>query len=221
MKIVLIGDASVGKSALVYRFIHNKIQVDPKATVGITFFRQNLFDPDLGEDYMLQIWDTAGQEKFQSVTTHHYRAADGALLVYDISNEQSFLNLDKWLADLRENTDPNVVVAVVGTKVDLEQTRRVSTERAQAYANANGLLHMETSSCWDKHHQSSAKDLVGGVERVFLMLLRSIVQQQRDLGRNPGKLDISGYGDANRGRGEVNLSSQSGRGGREGGGCEC
>mmetsp|Transcript_96677 Transcript_96677/g.242520 ORF Transcript_96677/g.242520 Transcript_96677/m.242520 type:complete len:220 (-) Transcript_96677:122-781(-) len=214
MKIVLIGDSSVGKSALVYRFIHNKPLADSKATVGIAFFKQNLVDSETGEDYTLQIWDTAGQEKFQSVTTHHYRAADGALLVFDISSEQSFLHLDKWLWELRENTDPNVVVALVGTKVDLSTKRAVAQDRAQAYAKANGLLYMETSSLWDKY-QGNGKDVVAGVERVFLKLLRAVVQQQRDLGRNPARLDISSYGEANRGKGAVTLGGDSGRGSRD------
>lgn len=217
MKIVLIGDSSVGKSALVYRFIQNKLLTESKATVGIAFLKQSLVDEETGEEFTLQIWDTAGQEKFQSVTTHHYRAADGALLVFDISSEQSFINLDKWLAELRENTDPNVVVAMVGTKVDLSHKRVVAPERAQAYAKANGLLYMETSSYWDKH-QGSSKDTVAGAERIFLKLLRAIVQQQRDLGRNPQRLDQSSYGEANRGR--MNLADDNGRSQR-GKGCEC
>eukprot|EP00438_Fugacium_kawagutii_P028166 Skav233605 [mRNA] locus=scaffold109:61868:65444:+ [translate_table: standard] len=124
--------SEVGKSALVYRFINNKLLADPKATVGISFFKQTLWDPVMNQQYPLQIWDTAGQEKFQSVTTHHYRAADGALLVFDIANERSFQNLDKWLSELRENTDPSVVVALVGTKTDLAAQRQVPSERAQS-----------------------------------------------------------------------------------------
>merc|ERR1719159_193714 len=138
IKVVLIGDSSVGKSALVHRFLHNKPVADSKATVGIAFFKQNVVDPETNDEYTLQIWDTAGQEKFQSVTTHHYRAADGALLVFDISNENSFQNVDKWLYELRENTDPNVAVAMVGTKGDLSKQRAVAPEKAQAYAKANG-----------------------------------------------------------------------------------
>mmetsp|Transcript_4647 Transcript_4647/g.14979 ORF Transcript_4647/g.14979 Transcript_4647/m.14979 type:complete len:219 (-) Transcript_4647:129-785(-) len=218
MKIVLIGDSSVGKSALVNRFIHNKLLNESKATVGIAFFKQHLVDEDSGQEYALQIWDTAGQEKFQSVTTHHYRAADGALLVFDISNERSFQSLDKWLAELRENTDPNVVVALVGTKVDLAHKRVVAPERAQAYAKNNGLLYMETSSYWEKS-KGTNKDVTVGVERIFLQLLRAIVQQQRDLGRNPTMLDISSYHEANRGT-RMSLSDDSGRGQREKG-CEC
>jgi len=219
MKIVLIGDSSVGKSALVYRFIHNKLLSDSKATVGIAFFKQNLVDPDTGEEYPLQIWDTAGQEKFVSVTTHHYRAADGAILVFDITSDQSFQNLDKWLAELRENTDPNVTVALVGTKVDLQGKRAVSIDRAQGYAKANGLIYMETSSTWDKY-QGTPKDLVAGVERVFVKLVRGVVQQQRDMGRNPARLDISSYNEATRGGTKVSLDSAAG-GSRPQAGCEC
>jgi len=142
----------------------------------------------------------------------------GALLVFDISNEHSFGSLDKWLAELRDNTDPNVIVALVGTKVDLSHKRVVSPERAQAYAKANGLIYMETSSYWDKH-QGSGKDVVAGVERIFLKLLRAIVQQQRDLGRNPTRLDISSYNEANRGA-RMSLGDDTGRGRREKG-CEC
>ncbi|CAE8592599.1 unnamed protein product [Polarella glacialis] len=192
MKIVLIGDSSVGKSALVYRFMNNQQLAESKATVGIAFFKQTLVDPSTGQQYPLQIWDTAGQEKFQSVTTHHYRAADGALLVFDISNERSFQNVEKWLAELRENTDPNVVVALVGMKADLSSRRAVSSEVAQGYARANGLLYLETSSFWDKF-QGNDQDLAAGVERIFLRLLRGIAKQQRENGRNPARLDVGGY----------------------------
>lgn len=192
MKVVLIGDSSVGKSAIVYRFINNSLLADSKATVGISFFKQTLHDQATGQQYPLQIWDTAGQEKFQSVTTHHYRAADGALLVFDISNERSFQNLGKWLNELRDNTDPNVVVALVGTKADLAQRRAVSSEIAQNYARQNGLLYMETSSCWNKF-EGGQQDLVVGVEQVFLRLVRGIVQKQQEVGRNPARLDTSGY----------------------------
>lgn len=215
MKVVLIGDSSVGKSAIVYRFINNNLLSDSKATVGISFFKQTLADQATGQQYPLQIWDTAGQEKFQSVTTHHYRAADGALLVFDISNERSFQNLGKWLNELRDNTDPNVVVALVGTKADLSQRRAVSSEIAQNYARQNGLLYMETSSCWNKF-DGGAQDLVVGVEQVFLRLVRGIVQKQQEVGRNPARLDTSGYHDGN--RGGISLSADSDRNKEE---CAC
>lgn len=218
MKIVLVGDSSVGKSALVYRFIHNSLLAESKATVGVAFFKQNLVDPETHEEYTLQIWDTAGQEKFQSVTTHHYRAADGALLVFDIANERSFMNLDKWLYELRENTEPTVKVAVVGTKVDLNHKRQVSQERALAYARANGLIYVETSSLWDKRW-GTGKELVTGVERIFVKLMRAIVQQHREIGHNPMRLDTSGFYEAHRGGG-VNIGGYH-QGRNRDAGCEC
>ncbi|CAK0861332.1 unnamed protein product [Prorocentrum cordatum] len=158
----------------------------------------------------MQIWDTAGQEKFQSVTTHHYRAADGGLLVFDLASDGSFSNVDKWLAELRENTDPNVVVALVGTKADLRDRREVPLERAQAYAKDNGLIYMETSSYWDKQQDGSVQDTVAGVQRVFLRtMLRAIVHQQRKGGGGRStRLDISGYGE--NGRGQVRLGADRG-----------
>jgi len=192
MKVVLIGDSSVGKSALVYRFIHNQALTNSKATVGIHFFKQNVIDPDTNEEYNMQLWDTAGQEKFQSVTTHHYRATDGALLVFDVSNEASFHNLDKWLAELRENTDPHVFVVLVATKCDLTNQRRVQRQRAQAYARTNDLLYVETSSVWDKHDVGLEDGIAQGVEGVMLTVLRGIVKQHSE-GNNPARLDVSTF----------------------------
>jgi len=193
MKIVLIGDSSVGKSALVTRFVQNQLPANSKATVGIAFFKQIVVDPETNEEYTLQIWDTAGQEKFQSVTTHHYRAADGALLVYDTTNEASFRNLDRWLNELYENTEPSVVVTLVGTKVDLNTRRVVSEERGRAYARQNGLNYAETSALWDKRWVANGRGAAAGVEQVFLSLVQAIVRKQRDMGHNPLRIDMSGF----------------------------
>mmetsp|Transcript_105979 Transcript_105979/g.187694 ORF Transcript_105979/g.187694 Transcript_105979/m.187694 type:complete len:216 (-) Transcript_105979:164-811(-) len=215
MKVVLIGDSSVGKSALVTRFVQNQLPVASKATVGIAFFKQIVVDPDTNEEYTLQIWDTAGQEKFQSVTTHHYRAADGALLVFDTTNEASFRNLDRWLNELYENTEPSVVVTLVGSKVDLKN-RVVTEERARAYANQHGLLYAETSSLWDKRWTSGGRGAATGVERVFLSLVQAISRQRRDMGHNPLRIDMSGFN-----RTGMNNRVQLGEDGHRSKGCEC
>mmetsp|Transcript_110696 Transcript_110696/g.174474 ORF Transcript_110696/g.174474 Transcript_110696/m.174474 type:complete len:217 (-) Transcript_110696:72-722(-) len=216
MKIVLIGDSSVGKSALVTRFVQNQLPPTSKATVGIAFFKQIVVDPETNEEYTLQIWDTAGQEKFQSVTTHHYRAADGCLLVYDTTNEASFRNLDRWLNELYENTEPSVVVTLVGTKVDLAMTRRVvSEERGKAYARQNGLHYAETSALWDKRWVGNGRGTATGVEQVFLSLVQAIVRQHRDMGHNPGRIDMSGFSPS------ANNSVHLGGDGGSRGGCEC
>mmetsp|Transcript_83466 Transcript_83466/g.232846 ORF Transcript_83466/g.232846 Transcript_83466/m.232846 type:complete len:213 (-) Transcript_83466:157-795(-) len=192
MKVVLIGDSSVGKTALVYRFTQNQALTVSKATVGIAFVKRTIVDPSTGKEHAVQIWDTAGQEKFQSVTTHHYRAADGALLVYDVTSENSFQNLDRWLNELYENTDPSVQVMLVATKSDLAQYRVVSEERAKAYAQQNNLMYVETSALWDKY--SGRRGSAMGVEAIFLNLVQAIARHQADAGYNPSRLDISGCG---------------------------
>eukprot|EP00397_Hematodinium_sp_SG-2012_P045520 GEMP01051157.1.p1 GENE.GEMP01051157.1~~GEMP01051157.1.p1 ORF type:complete len:216 (-),score=25.05 GEMP01051157.1:882-1529(-) len=145
-KIVYIGDSAVGKSALIYRFVHNESLTDTKATVGIAFKRTNLVDADNNEDYDIQLWDTAGQEKFQSVSTHHYRGADGALLCYDISNPSTLQSCDRWLQELREHTDENVVVALVANKMDLSPN--VDLEEARNYAKSQGVSKQQTHVGW-------------------------------------------------------------------------
>lgn len=216
MKIVLIGDSSVGKSALVHRFTQNQPLGVSKATVGIAFFKRTVNDPETGEDHAVQIWDTAGQEKFQSVTTHHYRAADGALLVFDITNEASFHNLDRWLNELHENTEPSVQVILVGSKVDLSQKRAVSEAQAQAYALDNDLLYAETSAVWDKTWAGGQGNMMG-VERVFLTAVQAIIRQQQDAGSNPLRLDMTGVYGAFKKGGNIMLGEKE----EESNACDC
>eukprot|EP00397_Hematodinium_sp_SG-2012_P045894 GEMP01051686.1.p1 GENE.GEMP01051686.1~~GEMP01051686.1.p1 ORF type:complete len:206 (+),score=25.22 GEMP01051686.1:6-623(+) len=172
-KIVYIGDSAVGKSALIYRFVHNESLTDTKATVGIAFKRTNLVDADNNEDYDIQLWDTAGQEKFQSVSTHHYRGADGALLCYDISNPSTLQSCDRWLQELREHTDENVVVALVANKMDLSPN--VDLEEARNYAKSQGLLFFCCSSFWDKRKPVDGHSV--GVEGILLEICRNIRQR--------------------------------------------
>jgi len=182
MKIVFIGDSNVGKSALIYRFVHNESLVDAKATVGIAFKRTQIIDPDTGEEYNMQIWDTAGQEKFQSVTTHHYRAADGALLVFDTTNHESLRSADRWLQELREHTDENVVVALVANKMDLNDASHLAA--AKSFAKSQGLLCFHSSSMWDKLRPLEGSEI--GIEGILIEVCRKITKR----GGNVSRLDV-------------------------------
>lgn len=91
-------------------------------------------------------WDTAGQESFRSVTRSYYRGATGALLAFDITRRATFEHVITWLSDLRTHADPNIAVALVGNKADLAETRQVSTEEAQQWADENGVLFVEASA---------------------------------------------------------------------------
>lgn len=94
----------------------------------------------------LQIWDTAGQESFRSITRSYYRGAAGALLVYDITRRDTFQHLSRWLEEAKQHAQPNMVILLIGNKNDLEHRRAVSTEEGKAFADANGLLFLETSA---------------------------------------------------------------------------
>mmetsp|Transcript_23540 Transcript_23540/g.75546 ORF Transcript_23540/g.75546 Transcript_23540/m.75546 type:complete len:160 (-) Transcript_23540:780-1259(-) len=94
----------------------------------------------------LQIWDTAGQESFRSITRSYYRGAAGALLVYDITRRETFKHLTRWLEEARQNSNGNMVVMLIGNKADLEHRRAVSVEEGKQFALQNGLIFMETSA---------------------------------------------------------------------------
>lgn len=93
-----------------------------------------------------QIWDTAGQERYRAITSAYYRGAVGALLVYDIAKHQSYENVNRWLKELRDHADSNIVIMLVGNKSDLKHLRAVPTEESKQYATENGLSFIETSA---------------------------------------------------------------------------
>lgn len=144
-KIVLIGDSGVGKSNLLSRFTKDEFNLELKSTIGVEFATKTL-DVE-GKLIRAQIWDTAGQERYRAMTGAYYRGAVGALLVYDISKRYTFENVAKsWLKELKENSDPNLAVMLVGNKCDLRHFRAVSTEEAMQFAEENKLSFIETSA---------------------------------------------------------------------------
>eukprot|EP00227_Mantoniella_beaufortii_P005489 CAMPEP_0197608396 /NCGR_PEP_ID=MMETSP1326-20131121/48992_1 /TAXON_ID=1155430 /ORGANISM="Genus nov. species nov., Strain RCC2288" /LENGTH=127 /DNA_ID=CAMNT_0043176593 /DNA_START=131 /DNA_END=511 /DNA_ORIENTATION=- len=116
-KIVLIGDTAVGKSNLLSRFTRDEFNLESKTTIGVEFATKTVeIDAKIIKS---QIWDTAGQERYRAITSAYYRGAVGALLVYDISNHSTFENVERWLKELRDHADENIVVMLVGNKSDL------------------------------------------------------------------------------------------------------
>ncbi|WFD00789.1 hypothetical protein MYAM1_003541 [Malassezia yamatoensis] len=137
LKFIIIGDASVGKSSLLVRLTDDKFLVDSSATIGIEF-GSHVVALDSGERLKLQVWDTAGSEQFRSITRSYYKGAAGCLLVYDITEEDTFEHLPTWLHDVREQAEDNAVIALVGNMCDRPTSQRaVTTERAQAFAEEN------------------------------------------------------------------------------------
>lgn len=143
-KVVLIGDSGVGKSNLLSRFTRNEFSLESKSTIGVEFATRSIRVDE--KVVKAQIWDTAGQERYRAITSAYYRGAVGALLVYDVTRHVTFENVERWLKELRDHTDSNIVIMLVGNKADLRHLRAVSTEDATAFAEREKTFFMETSA---------------------------------------------------------------------------
>ncbi|KAK5284292.1 Rab GTPase ypt31 [Exophiala xenobiotica] len=142
--IVLIGDSGVGKSNLISRFTRGEFNLDSKSTIGLSFASRSI---EVGNKTIkAEIWDTSGQERCRAMTPPYYPGPVGALLVYDVSKSQTYDNVRRWLKELRDLGDTNIVIMLVGNKSDLRHLRTVSTEEAKRFANENNLSFVETSA---------------------------------------------------------------------------
>ncbi|CAH8572368.1 unnamed protein product [Schistosoma turkestanicum] len=143
-KYIIIGDTAVGKSCLLLQFTDQRFQPVYDLTIGVEFGARMVTIGD--KQIKLQVWDTAGQESFRSITRSYYRGAAGALLVYDVTRRDTFNHLASWLQDARQHASPNMVITLVGNKCDLGARREVGQEEAEAFARENNLLFLETSA---------------------------------------------------------------------------
>jgi len=148
-KIVLVGDATVGKTHLLSRYVKGTLPKAPTATIGVEFATRTI-PLAVGGTVKAQIWDTAGQERYRAITSSHYRRAVGALLVYDVTRQATFQNCLKWLEELRQNAEPNITIMLVGNKVDLVEkdpsSRQVSIDAAMEFGRQHNLLFKEASA---------------------------------------------------------------------------
>lgn len=146
-KIVLVGDSGVGKSNLLSRFTRDNFTTDEKSTIGVEFATRIITMPD-GKKIKAQIWDTAGQERYRAITTAYYRGALGAMLVYDCTKASSFENIPRWLRELKDHANRDIVLMMVGNKVDLcvDNQRAVTEDQAKAMALELDIPCVETSA---------------------------------------------------------------------------
>ncbi|XP_059065823.1 ras-related protein Rab2BV-like [Cryptomeria japonica] len=184
-KVVLIGDSGVGKSNLLSRFSRNEFYLDSKSTIGVEFATKTIQIDD--KTIKAQIWDTAGQERYRAITSAYYRGALGALLVYDITKNSSFDNVKRWLRELRDHADSNIVILMAGNKSDLNHLRDVSADDAQIFAEKEGLSFIETSAL-----QST------NVEKAFQSVLTEIyhIVSKKSLAAAEGSSSGPGQGTA-------------------------
>jgi len=144
VKYIIVGDSSVGKSNILLRFSRNVFDPGHQATLGIEFANKHILYNNI--DYLVQVWDTAGQENFRSVTRAYYKASAVAMVVYDITNEESFQNIQSWIKDCKDLAPKTVQMVLIGNKSDLEENRVITKERGEELARENRMMFFETSA---------------------------------------------------------------------------
>ncbi|XP_077870503.1 ras-related protein Rab-30-like [Saccoglossus kowalevskii] len=143
-KVVLIGNAGVGKTCLVRRFTQGLFPPGQGATIGVDFMIKTV---QIGDDKVkLQIWDTAGQERFRSITQSYYRSADALVVVYDVTSFESFRCLPDWIKEIEQYASNKAITVLVGNKTDLIEDREVSLDNGTNFASTHEMRFLETSA---------------------------------------------------------------------------
>lgn len=143
-RVCVVGDSSVGKTSLLTRYCDNVFKANYTNTIGVDFRVVSMKYKD--RLARVHIWDTAGQERFRSISINYFRSCHGFFFIYDITNKNSFLNINKWIDIAFSNNKMSVVNFLVGNKNDKEESRQVSVEEAKEYANLRNLVYLETSA---------------------------------------------------------------------------
>lgn len=169
-KYIIIGDTGVGKSCLLLQFTDKRFQPVHDLTIGVEFGARMITIRN--KPIKLQIWDTAGQESFRSITRSYYRGAAGALLVYDITRRETFTHLSTWLEDARQHANPNMTIMLIGNKSDLAHRRAVTTEEGAQFAKENGLIFLETSA---KTSQNVEEAFINTAAKVYQKIEEGIL----------------------------------------------
>jgi len=143
-KYIIVGDTAVGKSCLLLQFTDKRFQAQHDLTIGVEFGSRTITIEQ--NQVKLQIWDTAGQEKFRSITRSYYRGAAGALLVYDVTRRETFEHVAGWLEDCVKYSSQSIVIMLIGNKSDLDSQRQVTRQEGEEFARKHGLFFLETSA---------------------------------------------------------------------------
>ena len=165
-KVLILGDSSVGKTCFLLKYTDKVFNEVYMSTIGLDYRLKTLTLKN-GKKVKLQIWDTAGQDRFRTITNNYYEGAHGIILIYDITNTETYDNVENWISQIKEEASPNVVIYLVGNKVDMEDKRKVTTEEGQKVADENNLPFIETSAKSDINVNETFDNLVEKMDSVF------------------------------------------------------
>ncbi|KAI0739640.1 ras-domain-containing protein [Daedaleopsis nitida] len=210
VKLLLIGNSSVGKSSLLLRFSDEQWlpEDESSATIGVDF-RVHKMDVK-GKKVKLSIWDTAGQERFRTITSSYYRGAQGIILVYDVANRESFDALPKWFSELETYVSSAVVKIIVGNKVDKEFSRQVPYSEGQAFATRMNALFVEASAKTAVGVPEAFRDVVERILDTPELWQTHVVARKNSAQAAGARDDMPG---------SIDLSKEPDE--AEGGGCSC
>ena len=165
-KVLLLGDSSVGKTCFLMKYTDEAFQETHMATIGLDY-RLKSMKLKNGKTVKIQIWDTAGQDRFRAITKNYYKGSHGIILIYDITNPKTFQNITDWVSQVREEASHNVVIYLIGNKIDLSNERNVSTEEGKELAEKLGLPFNEASALDGTNINETFDDMVERIDKVF------------------------------------------------------
>jgi len=164
-KVVLLGESGVGKTSIVLQYVHKQFSPNLNPTIGASFLTKTLWVDQF--KLKLQLWDTAGQQRFRSLAPMYYRGASVALLIYDVTSEESFIKAQSWVKELKSNIVDDIMLVVVGNQVDKEP-RNVTPQLAEEYAKSIG------GYCFDTSAKTGA-----GIDEMFLEIAKRLIIEKR------------------------------------------
>ena len=168
-KILLLGDSSVGKSCLLLRYCDDSFQDIHLATIGLDF-RLKTINLENNKKIKAQIWDTAGQDRFRAITKNYYRGANGILLIFDITDRSSFEHIRNWIEQIKEEAPEQIIIYLVGNKIDNENNRVVTNEEAKKLAEEFKLKYYETSAKNSINVDTTFLDLIKEIDSLYSTL---------------------------------------------------
>ena len=181
-KILLLGDSAVGKSCLLLRYCENSFQESHLTTIGLDF-RLKTVNLEDKRKIKVQIWDTAGEDRFRAITRNYYRGANGIILMYDVTDQKSFEHIRDWVEKIKEDAVEEIIIYLVGNKIDLNNKRIITNEEGKKLAAEYNI----------KYYETSVKNSIG-VEEVFLSLIKEmddlfLEKNNKEVG-NPVNLNV-------------------------------
>ena len=165
-KVLLLGDTTVGKTCFLMKYTDKTLQDIHMATIGLDY-RLKTMKLKSGKDIKLQIWDTAGQDRFRAITKNYYKGSHGIILIYDVTNLQTFENVKNWVNQIREEASTKVVIYIAANKIDMETERKVTKQEGESLAQELGFPFMETSAKSGININETFEDLVERIDKEY------------------------------------------------------